>query len=133
MHLIYLYGFLFIKTEHTGLKQERKKNAKQNKTKKTLFVLGISSHWCAKKITFILVTGQAAAKLHFIFRPCQVLTGQPITHFSAERIIVFMMGIFACIFAVRSGVVKRWVCCCMSCGGLFRPLKEHFTFVKTIT
>lgn len=61
-----------------------------------------------KKIkTFILVTEQAAVKLHFIFRPCQVLTGQPITHFSAECIIVFMMGIFACIFAVRSGGVKR--------------------------
>lgn len=60
-----------------------------------------------QKSTFILVTEQAAAKLRFIFRPCQVLTGQLITHFSAERIIVFMMGIFACVSAVRSGVVKR--------------------------
>lgn len=59
------------------------------------------------KSTFILVTGQAAAKLHFILRPCQVLTGQPITHLSAERIIVFMIGVFACVFVVRSGVVKR--------------------------
>lgn len=60
-----------------------------------------------QKSSFVLVTGQAAAKLHFIFRACQVLTGQPITHFSAECIIVFMMGIFAWIFAVRSGVVKK--------------------------
>lgn len=48
VHLIYLYGFLFIRMVHTGLKQEReKKKAKQKKKKKgSLFLLEIV---CGKK------------------------------------------------------------------------------------